>query len=462
MPALFLFLCFTLAAQPPDTFVPAAKMSVPCWAHSATLLQNGKVLIAGGDCTVALARSCQGTAEIYDPVTDTFTPTGKMLEGRNWHSATLLADGRVLIAGGFVNRDLNTAEIYDPSTGAFTATGKLSSPTCEHSAILLPDGNVFLAGGCGGMQSYDPEVGKFSQIFNAGLTSNFSRSVLLTNLKVLTTVGWLALNIIYDPGTQSLIFPENQSNYRIGEFSTVTLLANGHVLIAGGNQSAYDEVGMESLDVYDPAANRLWRAGSMPQPRVNHTATLLPDGDVLLAGWALGFWDDGSASGDIFNARESRVRTISATMLTPRARHTATLLRDGRVWIAGGSFTELSTEIYIPKSQIPVPQILTVDGGKFAAVTSASGRLRTVDSPAAPGDVVVASLESHAERSQIPPFVIVRGRPAEVLYFGKVPGYESLNQINFRIPAATLPGAAVSLSIRELGRPSNTVSIPVR
>jgi len=470
MPVLFLFLCITLAAQPPDTFAPAAEMSVALWAHSATLLQNGKVLIAGGDRSGPYLTKCEGTAELYDPVSDTISPAGKIIEGRTQHSATLLADGRVLIAGGYASRDLDSAEVYEPSTRTFTTTGKLSTAISNHSALLQPDGKVFLAGGRGSMQVYDPEAGTFSQITDPGPVSQYSKSLQLTNLKVLTTVGSMVLNTIYDPGTQSLTFPENQANYRKGVFSTVTLMPDGNVLITGGSRShceASGIAGIDSLHLFDPVANRLWGAGKMAVVRVGHTATLLPDGDVFLAGGAIGCFDEelgggGNATAETFNASNGRISLTSGKMLTARAGQMATLLRDGRVWIAGGYLAELTTEYYIPRKQIPAPEVLTVDGGQSVAVINASGRLLTADAPTAPGDIVVAYLESQAERSQIPPFVIARGRPAEVLYFGKVPGYESLNQINFRIPAATLPGAAVSLSIRELGRPSHTVSIPVR
>src|ERR1700733_9879641 len=120
--------------------------------HTATLLRNGKVLIAGGegDGFHALA-----SAELYDPSTRTFAPTGSMITPRYGHSATLLADGRVLIAGGSQNINAGafvfTAETYDPSTGAFTATGDLTSIGGEVYALpgdvatLLPDGRVFVA-----------------------------------------------------------------------------------------------------------------------------------------------------------------------------------------------------------------------------------------------------------------------------------------------------------------------------
>jgi hypothetical protein len=110
-------------AQASGTFIPTGNLMTPRgYGHTATLLQNGKVLISGGvnDCCHVLP-----SAELFDPVTGTFTPTGNMTVGRSHHSATLLLDGRVLIAGGGGPGSLATAELYDSSTGIFTPTGNM-------------------------------------------------------------------------------------------------------------------------------------------------------------------------------------------------------------------------------------------------------------------------------------------------------------------------------------------------
>jgi hypothetical protein len=135
-------------------FTAAGSMSLYLHGHTATLLRDGRVLVAGGasGCSASVAACIalgSKSTELYDPATGKFAKTGSMSWGRILPTATLLNDGRVLIAGGFTNATgpYNTAEVYDPSTGRFSDVGSMGAPRGYHTATLLTSGPVLIAGG---------------------------------------------------------------------------------------------------------------------------------------------------------------------------------------------------------------------------------------------------------------------------------------------------------------------------
>ncbi len=228
------------------TFVATGSMADERYGHTATLLRDGRVLVVGG-ADLMDGIDNLATAELYDPLTGKFTRTGSMARGRAEHTATLLADGRVLIAGGFGGGTVPvaTAEIYDPDTGTFAATGSMMVERQNHTATLLPGGQVLIAGGLdsesralSSAELYDPVSGTFR-------------------------------------ATGSMTAPR--------DFHTATALADGMVLVAGG-VGADQATALASAEIYDPSTGRFTATGSMTTARRGHTATLLMYGQVVVAG----------------------------------------------------------------------------------------------------------------------------------------------------------------------------------
>jgi hypothetical protein len=221
-----------------------------------------------------------------------------MTIARGWyHTATLLRDGKVLIAGGHNASDttcqcyfLASAELYDPSTGSFAATGDMAPTPASHTATALSDGRILIAGGSA--QLYDPDTGRFS-ITGEGSTplGDFGpiagTATLLTSGKVLITLEFAEDYSngasIYDPLTGTFTAAANMTGYR-GD-RTATLLSDGTVLITGVAYGAsWGGPESSNAEFYDATAGAFSLAGPMTAQRQNHTATLLPDDTVLLAG----------------------------------------------------------------------------------------------------------------------------------------------------------------------------------
>ncbi len=476
-----------LPAQPLGSFTATGNMTTVRSGHTATLLTDGRVLFAGGEVQRSDLYKTQSSAELYDPRTRTFTATGNMITPRRWHTATLVADGRVLIAGGdsydssgsaIPSGTQSSAELYDPRTGTFTATGNMTASRRWHTSTLLNDGKVLIAGGSypgegfccfhAGAEIYDPGTGTFTA--TGSMVAQWAdTATLLPNGKVFVTKGnpqtgpYLSSSELYDPSRGTFTFAGYAAANHTGP--TATLMMDGKVLIAGGNAGDGDW-SSNIAELYDPATGVFNRTGEMTLGREQHAATLLPGGNVLFTGGHL--WRDLAASAEILDPIKGTF-TRTANMVTPHQLHTATLLADGTVLIAGGympwPLMTSSAEIYRPEFPAPAPLLFSVSGdgrGQGAIVHANTARVASVDSPAAEGEALEIYLKGLGDGSLIPPQVSIGGRMAEVLWFGSTPGFTGLNQINVRVPAGVSPGSTIPVRLTYIGRPSNEVTIAVR
>jgi hypothetical protein len=312
------------------TFAATGSMTVPRAGQTITMLRDGRVLVTGGVKNVGF-RSELASAEIYDPASGTFSATGSMSVPREGHTATLLRDGRVLVVGGSDNgtHTLDTAEVYDPSIGAFSRAGHLNQPRVAHVAALLGTGKVLIAGGGrggmpGGYISYDTAE-------------------------------------LYNPSTRTFSPMLARMHYdRVG--AAAVRLNDGRVLIVGG-KSGKVMVGMRTLagmaplntaEIYDPEAGVFVATGNMSAPHYLATATMLNNGNVLVVG---GYTIQGPAVVGMRDAEvfltESNVFSHVGQTHVARLTNTATLLNDGEVLIAGGvngnSLITASVEFYSPR-----------------------------------------------------------------------------------------------------------------
>jgi len=340
-----------------NTWSTTGSLSVARQDHTATLLSDGRVLVAGGmnlnlgepdDLIFEVLRS----AEVYDPSSGTWSPTGDMANVRTEHSATLLLDGRVLIAGGWESNqqfeEPKQAEIFDPITGTWSLTDYLSISgyRSQHTATRLPDGRVLLVGGVNrngtvmdSAEVYDPSAGVFTPTGNLQQGRRQHTATLLPDGRVLVAGGVgnpefpMQGAEIYDPSTGTWSATGSMATGRY--YHTATLLPNGEVLVAGGGRIAVLPSGHEAfadVEVYDPSTGEWTPRTSMATPRAAHTATQLPFGSLLIVGR--------DSTAEVFDpaGHWSSTGTLSEGN---RRGHTATLLRDGRVLVAGGSVDEV-------------------------------------------------------------------------------------------------------------------------
>jgi len=357
-------------------------MLEPRGLHTSTLLSDGRLLVIGGRAGAAgAAPAAIETAEIYDPAyvpdpdndasTGPWATAGAMQEARFDHNTTALQDGTILVTGGdekpgasygYYAKPLlsrTSAELYDPSTGSWSVTGSLvHQHGSGHTATKLRDGNVLVTGGLWEKVSespripsefaelYDPTSGTWESTGNMTEGRSKHKTFLLENGNVLVIGG--SSSELYDPSKGTWSKAGNLPNDHGGQFSATTL-QDGRILVAGGGHSRWVEgvevsppTPVDNVDIYDPSTGEWSSASNMYAPELGHTGTLLPDGKVLAVGaLSAQLYDPASdtwaSAGDMSTQRGSPMVGGPAG-----AFHTATLMPDGKVIIVGGNTLDLS------------------------------------------------------------------------------------------------------------------------
>ncbi len=323
--------------------------------HTATLLENGQVLVVGGH---GGQRVGFASPELFDPATG-WSPASVTSQGREEHTATLLLDGHVLVAGGFIDPDrrslnsrpTNEAEVYDSSTNMWSPTGSMAEVRGMHTATLLRDGRVLVVGGSAGLaeglsevvlasaELYDPAIGTWSEAASMAEGRARHAATLLADGRVLVLGGErlvpgdepdtivdspITSVEVYDPSSNSWSSAGSMSGERV---DTATLLQDGRVLVVGEEGDPQQDRDLSSVEVYDPSTGTWSKAAPMENEGGAVAATLLNDGRVLIVGDSTAeayspVTDSWSRAGKLRKARGG---------------FTATLLAEGRVLIAGGA-----------------------------------------------------------------------------------------------------------------------------
>lgn len=348
-----------------NSWTPAASMFIPHADHTATLLTDGRLLVLGG---LSASPTAVAETEIYHPLSDTWTPAASVPTALMAHAATALKDGTVLVTGGGNDNGtgaINSVEIYDPVANTWIQGPPMQSARWFHTATLLANGKVLVVGNGGRIppssadiaEIYDPVAKTWSPAAPLPAYRSHHTATLLTDGRVLVVGGYWLIDpsytttacasapVVYAPAsdqwipTGSLVTPTRCDH-------TATLLANGKVLIAGGDDGSGTP--LASTEIYDPTANT-WSPGpSLLVPRLDASATLLPNGKILITGGlvlcppticpppAPGTVNTMPTPTSELVDPVANMSTMTASLNQARLSHTATLAPNGVVLVVGG------------------------------------------------------------------------------------------------------------------------------
>jgi N-acetylneuraminic acid mutarotase len=364
--AILVFAMNTFAFAASGSWTVIANLHNARESHTATLLSNGNVVVAGGQGSGNVIAN----TEVYSPTTRAWTTSGNLNTARASANAVLLSRGSVMVAGGCVSACLSgntkTAELYNSVNGSWSYTGSMTTARVYFGMVLLSSGKVLAVGGCTGQNSngctgvtataeiYDPSTGKWSATGSLKTARGAFTATLLQSGKVLVAGGINSAGNpiksaeLYDPSTGKFTFTASMSAAR--DEHSATLLASGKVVVTGGENNS--SVSTTKSEIYNPSTKTWSSAGNLSTARQEHTAVLLSNGKILVSGGnkVTASTTTVLSSAELYNPTTgawSKTNRMNAA----RVGHSSTLLQSGKVLNAAGSSAtnELnSAETYQP------------------------------------------------------------------------------------------------------------------
>jgi len=369
---LFLLTGASLPAAAAEAWLPGPDLSVARNYFALVSLPSGDLLAPGG---VIPNPGYTNRVDIFSVAGRSFSETTPMPNShRNQKQAVLLGNGKVLIAGEQYD-GVSRAHLFTESTHSWSTT--VNTPALDRFAaamILLPSGKVLYSGGYNGggdgptydsAELFDPALSTWSSTGSmVALRAGHSLTLLVTGPnagKVLVTGGGQRIGLtvearceLYDPATGTFALTGQLNIAR--SFHTATRLLDGRVLVTGGHDTGFDGNNHNTAEIYDPSTGTWSFAAPMATRRGRHTATLLPNGDVLVIGGAqVGSLSSVTANAEIYHPALNAWRTVPA-MSTARVGQAAALLPSGEVLVAGGYDGKsylASSEIFLSPSNPP-------------------------------------------------------------------------------------------------------------